>query len=90
MSDLFASGHILDGILILVVLEGVGLVLVHRVTGRGPAPGDVIPTLVSGLMLMLALRAAIAELRWEFIALPLTLALAAHVADLATRWRRSR
>jgi hypothetical protein len=90
MSDLFASGRILDLILIFVVLEGVGLLLLHRVTGRGPAPGDIMPTLVSGLMLMLALRAAIADLRWEFIALPLGLALAAHLADLAIRWRGTR
>jgi hypothetical protein len=36
---------------------------------------------------MLALRAAIADLRWEFIALPLALALVTHLVDLAERWR---
>jgi hypothetical protein len=87
MSELFASGRILDAILVLVVLEALGLLIWRRATGRGPKPRDIVPTLLSGLMLMLALRAALADLRWEFIAAPLTLALAAHLADLAIRWR---
>ena len=87
MSELLASGRIIDAIVVLVFLEGVGLLVWHRLTGGGPKPRIILPTLVSGLMLMLALRAALTDLRWELIAAPLTLALAAHLADLAIRWR---
>jgi hypothetical protein len=39
---------------------------------------------------MLALRAAIADLWWGWIAAPLTLALVTHVIDLARRWHGTR
>jgi hypothetical protein len=87
MTQLFESGRILDVILALVVLEAIGLLLWYRLTGHGPKPRDILPTLISGLMLMLALRAAIADLQWELVALPLTFALVAHLSDLAIRWR---
>jgi hypothetical protein len=70
------------------VLEIAVLIALHRLTGLGPRPKDILPTLLSGLLLMLALRAAIADLGWQFIALPLSLALATHLIDLARRWRR--
>lgn len=69
------------------MVETAGLILLYRLFGRGPRPRAVLPTLASGLLLMLALRAAIADLRWELIALPLTLALMTHLVDLAERWR---
>ncbi|NEX18092.1 MAG: hypothetical protein C1943_16155 [Halochromatium sp.] len=87
MADLFHSGRIIDIIILLVVLEIAALLSLHRITGRGPKPQALLPTLASGLLLMLALRAAIADLRWEFIALPLTLALITHLTDLVQRWR---
>lgn len=87
MADLFASGRIIDVILVLVLLETLALMLLHQLTGRGPRPRTILPTLTSGLLLMVALRAALADLRWEFIALPLALALGAHLTDLLLRWR---
>jgi hypothetical protein len=87
IAELFNNGRIIDLIILLVVIEMAALLLLHRRTGQGPRPKSILPTLASGLLLMLALRAAIAELRWEFIALPVTLALVTHLVDLRQRWR---
>ena len=86
MSELFASGRIVDIILALTAAEAVFLVLHHRITGRGPAPTAFLGTLLSGVGLMLALRGALAGASWEWIALWLLAALAAHVGDLWWRW----
>lgn len=87
IADLFDSGRIIDIIILLVIIETAALFALHRFTGRGPRPQALLPTLASGLLLMIALRAAIADLHWELIALPLSLALVAHLLDLAQRWR---
>ncbi len=80
MADLFATGRIVDGILALTVLEGCFLVLWRRRT-------DLLITLLAGLGLLAALRLALAGAAWPWLALALLAALAAHVADLARRWR---
>jgi hypothetical protein len=86
MAELFASGAIIDLIIILVLLETMTLIGLRRMTGRGPRPAILLPTLASGLLLMLALRAAIADAPWPLIALPLSLALITHLLDLSQRW----
>jgi hypothetical protein len=92
MSDLFASGRIVDLILGLMVIEGVVLFAYHRTTGRGIAPAVVIPNLVAGGALLLALRGALVGASWGWIALCLAAGLVAHLADLRHRWpvRRAR
>ena len=40
MADLFASGRLVDLILVLVVIEAVALILYWRRTRRGVAPLD--------------------------------------------------
>ncbi|NVZ09712.1 hypothetical protein HW932_10605 [Allochromatium humboldtianum] len=89
MSELFASGRIIDLILVLIVVEGLVLALVHRRTGRGLPPSDLIGFLLSGFLLMLALRAALVGAWWGWISLALTGSLVTHLADLAWRWRRA-
>jgi hypothetical protein len=83
-----ASGRLVEVILALVVLEGAGLSLHHWLTGRGPDPRRVGPTLLSGFCLLVALRAALVGSGWMWVASALTGALLAHVADLALRWPR--
>jgi len=90
MAELFISGFILDVILALVAIEALLLWLYRRHTGRGPVFADLAPTLASGALLLLALRAAVGHLWWGWIAAPLTLALVTHIADLAQRWRGPR
>ncbi len=86
MAELFASGRIIDIILILVLLEMAVLALAHRMTNRTPRLTTLLPNLAAGFLLLLSLRVSIADLGWVFIALPLGLALLAHVFDLAGRW----
>ena len=86
VSALFSSGHIVDLILVLVVLEAVLLAGWHWRTGRGLAFRAFAATICSGAALMLALRAALVGAWWGWIALPLLAALLAHIADLRGRW----
>ena len=88
MQELFASGHVVDLILVLMVAEALVLGLYHRRTGRGLAPGVLVTVLLAGGFLMLALRAALVGAGWPWIALFLGLGLVAHLADLVGRWRR--
>ena len=87
LQELVSSGRIADLILALVVLEGAGLLLLHKLTGLGvPAP-QLIPNLAAGATLVLALRSALLGQPWFVTALWLALALLAHGADLIARWR---
>ena len=88
MSTLFASGRVVDLIIIFMLLEVMFLVVYYRKTGRGIPPIYVWGNLFAGLFLLLALRSALAGLEWIWIALCLSLALFGHVADLSVRWRR--
>jgi len=87
VSGLFESGRIIDAILVLVAAEAAVLVALHLRTGRGPAPSALLSNLAAGLFLLLALRAALADLSWVWVALPLAAALAAHVSDQRLRFR---
>jgi hypothetical protein len=87
MSELFASGRIVDLVLALTALEGLLVVAYHRRTGRGVAPADFLSNLLSGICLMLAVRGALVGAWWGWIALCLLAALVAHLADLRRRWQ---
>lgn len=87
MSELFASGRIVDAILALVFVEGVLLALLHRRRGVGIAPTELLGFLASGAALLLALRSALVGAPWTWTAAWLAAALVAHVVDLARRWR---
>ncbi len=84
---LLAGGRVLDVIIALMVLEGLALIAYARWTGRGPAPGAMIANLASGAALMLALRAALSGWGAAAVATCLIASFAAHVTDLARRWR---
>jgi hypothetical protein len=87
MRTLFASGHIIDLILLAVAAEAVGLAIWHRRTGRGPTPAALFGLLLPGVCLLAALREALAGAWWVWIAAWLLAALVAHLRDLAHRWR---
>ncbi len=87
MTELFASGHIVDLILLLVLLEAILLAVWHRRTGRGIAPAALAGILCSGAALLLALRAALVGAWWGWVAAALLASLLAHLFDLRSRWR---
>src|SRR3954447_3872193 len=87
MAELFASGHIIDLILGLIVAEAIALALWRRRFGTGPGLSGMAATLASGAGLLLAVRAALVGAAWEWIAAPLLGSLLAHGADLYGRWK---
>ena len=87
MAELFASGRIIDLILLLVVVEGIVFFFYRQRTGRGPATADLLSTLLAGGCLLLALRSALTGAAWGWIALCLVAALLAHISDIWGRWR---
>jgi hypothetical protein len=87
--DTIESGTLVSVIVVLVALEAVALVLLRNVLGLGPGLTRVAFNLAAGASLMLALRAALLDQGPAWIALFLTGALVAHVADLITRWRET-
>lgn len=87
LEELFASGHIADLILLLVVFEAVVFLALRRLTGRGVPARELLPNLAAGATLILALRSALRGEPWSMTASWLLLALVAHGADLMARWR---
>ncbi|WP_217362942.1 hypothetical protein [Roseicella sp. DB1501] len=89
MQALFSSGRVVDLALGLMLLEALALLALRRSRGGGLAPAELLAFLLAGAGLLLALRAALVGAAWQWIALPLILALLAHLADLGLRWRRA-
>lgn len=87
MESLLRSGQLLDLILVLIVLEAALLGWLRARTGRGPPPRALVINLASGASLMLAVRFALTDAPWTWVAGMLTVALLAHLADLAVRWQ---
>jgi len=80
MDQLFINGRMIDLAMAVLLLE---VVLVWAI---GRHPRRLLPTLLSGLMLLLAWRFTQAGLAWIWIAAPLSAAGAAHGWDLWRRW----
>jgi hypothetical protein len=85
VKDLFASGHVVDFILVLIFLEAVFIAVFRGKTGRGVRLREVASSLLAGVFLLLALRCALVEERWPWIATWILAAAIAHLADLAGR-----
>ena len=87
MAELFASGRIVDGILLLVVVEAGCLLAWRARRGSGPSAIALTANLTAGAGLMLALRGALTGSTWIAVAAPLLLALGAHVVEMVLRFR---
>jgi hypothetical protein len=85
MAELFGTGRIVGLILAFVAMEAVVLLVYHRRTGRGVPPADLVPNLLAGVCLLLALGGALSGAWWGWIAAALAASLAAHLADLRRR-----
>ncbi|WP_233548337.1 hypothetical protein [Aurantiacibacter zhengii] len=82
MDEFFASGHAVDVVLAVVALEFLWLAFRH---GRAV---DAALMLLPAAFILLGLRAALTGAPWYWVAIPLTLAFPAHLADLVRRMRR--
>jgi len=85
MMALFSSGRVVDIILFFVFLEAVYIAVHRGKTGRGVRLREVAAGMLAGVFLLLALRCALVDERWPWIATWLLFALIAHLADLAGR-----
>ena len=88
MAELFASGHLVDLILALTVIEGGCLLLYWRSKRRGISPFDLLPNLLAGAFLLLALRLTLQGAGWQLSCASLAAAGLSHIVDLSRRWRR--
>jgi hypothetical protein len=86
MEEFFRSGLVADVILVVMVAEALLLLVYRKLTGRGPAPGDLLTMLLAGACLVLALRAVLTGAHWPVVAVCLIAALLAHLLDLYRRW----
>jgi hypothetical protein len=86
MNDWLAGGGFIDLVIALTLAEAAALLAWRRATGRGVAAGDFFVNLLSGLCLMLALRAALAGAEPAWIAAWVALAGLLHGLDLWRRW----
>ena len=86
MAELFASGRIVDGIVVLMLVEYAMLLSLRKKFGRGLSAAALLTNLAAGAALLLSLRACLMGAPWQIISLWLMLALLAHVGDLRMRW----
>lgn len=85
ITELFASGRILEFILAGMAIEAAGLVWWHRRTGTGLAPAAVLPYLLSGMAMLLAWRLSIGGAWWGWISACLLTGGLLHLLDLRRR-----
>lgn len=85
----FSAATMVDIVIVVTVLEAVALWLYHHRTGKGLAVRDFLPALLSGLLLMFALRLHTADSAWMPTAALLAGAGVFHTLDLRRRWRRT-
>jgi hypothetical protein len=87
MAAFLADSRMVDAIIALVAVEGIVLLLWRAITGGGLSAAETLANLSSGAALLLALRLAITGGLSASVLALLSVALIAHVADLASRWK---
>ncbi|UYO55339.1 hypothetical protein [Rhodopseudomonas palustris] len=86
MSELFASGTVVDAVLIFLLVEAIAVIGYWLWRKRGIAPADFLPGMISGALMLLALRAVLAGAGWMVPTLCLMAAGGAHLVDVLRRW----
>ncbi|WP_173425762.1 hypothetical protein [Aurantiacibacter marinus] len=79
MEVFFSSGHAIDVVLGVIVLETIWLLW------RGWRLSDVALLLLPAVLMLIALRAALVGAPWPWIAVPLALSFPVHLLDLSRR-----
>jgi CBS-domain-containing membrane protein len=85
LAELFASGRIVDWIVVILALEWVGVLVAQRVLRRSVGALALSVGLGAGLALLLAVRESLLGARWQIIAAWLAAAFVAHLVDLHLR-----
>jgi hypothetical protein len=87
LQQLITSGHIVDVIIAIMVVEVIICMAWRRHSARGLSLAEISTMVLAGAFLLLALRAALTSADWRWIALFLLGSLIAHLFDLKMRWR---
>jgi hypothetical protein len=85
VEGLFASGRIIDLILLLVALEITALPWLLNRLGSATRLADLLPNILAGAALLLAVRLSLAGSPWQWVGAALFAALLAHAWDLRRR-----
>jgi hypothetical protein len=89
MSTAGIAVSLVDAVLILIAVYGIGIVAFARVRQRAGLIRSIVANLIAGAALMLALRLALVDARFLFIAACLLVSLIAHGFDIRARWMRN-
>ena len=87
MTFILSSPHLADLVLAVFAIEAVVIAWLWRAKQRGLSPAQFWPTAMAGVMLVIALRFALAGVQWPWIGLCLAGAGLAHAVDVWMRWR---
>nr|WP_295663100.1 hypothetical protein [Polymorphobacter sp.] len=79
MSALFASGHAVDIVLAVMLVEMIVLIVLRS------KAATIIVAFLPGALILLAVRAALTGAGWQWIALALAASFPAHIADMRRR-----
>jgi hypothetical protein len=90
LAELFASGRIINFIVLLLVLESVAVLAAQRLLKRSLGWLAITVGLCAGLALLLALRESLLGARWQAVAAWLAAAFVAHLFDLHIRLKGAR
>lgn len=88
LEALVTSGRIVDIALLVLAAEVVAIQLYRRRTGGGIPLVPMLMNLGAGGSIMLALRAALTDSGWTWVAVFLVTSLVFHVADQLLRWQK--
>jgi hypothetical protein len=88
VSDWLSPQGLVTIVIGFTLLEGVALWLYRARTGKGVAARDFVANWLSGLCLMFALRSALTDTWWVWVALWLLASGLIHASDLWSRWQR--
>lgn len=81
--------QLVDAIIVLVVLEGMGLVVFRRANGRGMPPLEVVSFLGAGAGLLIALRVLISDGSLLWFAAAMLVSLVMHLWHVKQRWEKA-
>jgi xanthine/uracil permease len=89
LAKLFASGRIVDCIVLILALEWMSVLVAQRMLRRSLGSLAILIGLCAGLALLLALRESLLGARWQAVAAWLAAAFVAHIVDLHMRLKKA-